>query len=202
MKFDKAYSLLCEMVADAPPPPPMIKFDSAPVDKPKHFTSNIKSFDVSTTSKDQQKQSSANPSFSEYTEHFIKYEDKVPVPYKDSRGFFTVGIGHKFEKGEPIKSKYSEEEIMRFFKKDLAEAIEQTKKVFPNFESLPKDVKIKLVSLTFNMGMGGIAKFKDFRSAIAKKDWKSAAYNLKDSLWYKQVGNRGRDYVAFFTKLT
>ena len=193
MKFDEAYKLLKE-VTDMPPPP-VVRFDTTPVTAPKHFVANNKAFNISAQTP------SNNPTTQDYAEHFIKYEGKKLIPYKDSRGFLTVGIGHKFEKGESVKSKYSESEIMNFFKADLEKAIAQAKKVFPNFDNLPKEVKIKLVSLTFNMGMGGISKFKDFRASIANKDWKSAASNLKNSLWYKQVGNRGRDYVSFFSQL-
>ena len=116
-------------------------------------------------------------------------------------GYKTVGIGHKFEKGEPVKSNYSDNEVDMLFKKDLEQAISDTKRVFSNFDSLPKDVKIKLVSLTFNMGRGGIQKFKDFRSAISNKNWKAAASGLADSRWAKQTGRRAKDYIQFFKNL-
>lgn len=142
-----------------------------------------------------------DPSFQEYKRHFINYEGKKNKAYIDSRGFPTVGIGHKFESGEPRKSSYTDAEIDKLFKQDLEDAIVIAKRVFPNFDSLPKDVKIKIVSLCFNLGQGGISKFKDFRSAILKNDWKTAAAELKDSRWFKQVGRRARDYVNFFNNL-
>lgn len=144
---------------------------------------------------------SEDPSFQEYKRHFINYEGKKNKVYIDSRGFPTVGIGHKFEAGEKRKSSYTDSEIDQLFKQDLQDAIKISKRVFPNFDSLPKEVKVKIVSLAFNLGEGGISKFKKFRNAIAKRDWKTAAAELKDSRWYSQVGRRARDYVNFFNTL-
>jgi lysozyme len=192
MTFKEAYTLLSE-VTDLPPPP-IVRFDTTPHESPKHYVANNKAFNISSTTP-------IDPTMQEYVQHFVKYENKKSTPYKDSRGFLTVGIGHKFEKGEKVKSSYSEKEIMDMFKTDLHRSIDQTKKMFPNFNSLPKEVKIKLVSLTFNMGAGGVSKFNNFRQAILKKDWNTAANELKDSLWFKQVGRRGRDYVNFFAQL-
>jgi lysozyme len=184
-------------------PPPTVKFEVPPrttqvhqqqshQNKPEIYTN--KSIDFSN-------KNTPDPTFAEYKAHFIKYEGKKNNTYIDSRGFKTVGIGHKFEKGEPMKSTYTNAEIDHFFKKDLDEAISDTKKVFPTFNTLPKEVKLKLVSLTFNLGKGGIEKFKDFRAAILSKNWKNAAKELVDSKWYKQTGNRARDYVNFFNDL-
>ena len=52
------------------------------------------------------------------------------------------------------------------------------------------------------MGRGGIQKFNDFRSAIAKRDWKVASNELADSRWAKQTGRRAKDYIQFFKNLT
>lgn len=189
-------------IADLPPP------ESAEVRFVPHSNSIEKNKDVYinkdvnfSNNKPKQSESNQNPTFEEYKNHFIKYEGKKNNTYIDSRGFPTVGIGHKFEKGEKRKSKYTDSEIDEFFKKDLEDAIKISKKTFPNFESLPKNVKIHLVSLSFNLGEGGISKFVNFRSAIQNKNWKKAADELKNSKWYSQVGNRAKDYVKHFNDL-
>ena len=75
------------------------------------------------------------------------------------------------------------------------------KKVFPSFDKQPKKVQILLVSLTYNLGEGGIQKFKKFRAAIELRDYKRAAKELKDSAWYKQVGKRGPKYVSILENI-
>jgi lysozyme len=184
-------------------PPPMVSFDGPTKNVPIHqVKQQDKKSDIYTNKNiDFSKTSNSNPSFDDYKKHFVEYEGHKKSTYIDSMGYKTVGIGHKFEKGEPVKSTYTESEVDSFFKKDLEQAISDTKRVFHNFDTLPKEVKIKLVSLTFNMGRGGIQKFNDFRSAIANKDWKSASAELADSKWAKQTGKRARDYIQFFKNL-
>lgn len=193
----KLKSLIMEF-ADLPPP--AIKFDipaKSDSQSSKHYSAS--SFDFS---KKSDSKNSQDPSFEEYFQHLKDYEGYRKNPYKDSvHKFVTVGIGHKFEKGERIKSEYSDSEIRNFFKSDLDDAIRIAKSNFNNFDSLPKGVKVHLVSLAFNLGKGGIRKFVDFKGAIQKKDFKTAAKELKDSIWYNQVGRRAKDYVNFFNSV-
>jgi lysozyme len=143
----------------------------------------------------------AAPTFNEYRSHFVKYEGLKTSVYKCSKGFNTVGIGHKFEKGELIKSSYSKEEINTLFAKDLQEAKLISKRVFPSFNSQPDSIQILLCSLSFNLGEGGIRKFVKFKAAIEGKNYRLAAKELENSLWAKQVGNRGRDYIKLLSDL-
>jgi hypothetical protein len=149
-------------------PPPTVKFEVPPRQNQVHQQQVQQKKPDIYTNKDVNfsNKVAPDPTFEEYKKHFIQYEGKKNNTYVDSRGFKTVGIGHKFEKGESMKSTYTDVEVDKFFKLDLEEAITNTKVVFPTFSTLPKEVKIKLVSLTFNLGKGGIEKFKDFRSAI------------------------------------
>jgi len=141
------------------------------------------------------------PSFADFKNHFAKYEGVRNNIYKCSRGFITVGLGHKFEKGEKIKSYYSDAEINNFFAQDLKEAKVVAQRVFPNFNSHSNEVQILLVSLCFNMGEGGINKFVKFKKAVAVKNYKAAAKELKNSLWFSQVGNRGNHYVQLLNNV-
>ena len=127
--------------------------------------------------------------------HFIKSSEGYKLnPYKDSKGNWTVGIGHYIKPGEFIKTKYTHSEIIELFDKDLSIAQKDARKLFRTFDNQPKDVKLVLVSLSFNLGYNRLSKFVRFRAAIDKRDYKTAANELKDSLWYKQIGLRGKKY--------
>ena len=65
-------------------------------------------------------------------------------------------------------------------------------KFAPNFNTLPVNVKMALIDIAFNLGAPRLNKFVDLKASIAKKDFSAAAAELKDSLWYTQVGKRGR----------
>lgn len=136
----------------------------------------------------------AAPTFSEYKNHFIAVEGLKYKVYKCSAGFDTVGIGHKLLNSDKRKKEYSAAEVEDFFRKDLESAKQIAKRVFPNFNSQPDEVQIILTSLCFNLGEGGIKKFVKFNKAVTDKKYKVAANELKDSLWFRQVGLRGKKY--------
>ena len=134
--------------------------------------------------------------------NFIKSSEGIKYSiYKDSRGSDTVGVGHKIISGDRVKSNYSEKEIQAFFNKDCNAALIIARRQFNNFDSLPDDIKEIIVSICFNLGEGGIKKFVKFKNAIARKDYKRAAKELKDSAWHKQVGVRGKKYVAILNNM-
>ena len=134
--------------------------------------------------------------------NFIKSSEGCKyIIYKDSMGNKTVGIGHLLLPTDKIKKAYSEKDVRDFFNKDCESAIMIARKHFPNFDSLSDDAKEIVVSLCFNLGSGGISKFKNFKAAIVSKDFTRAAKELKDSNWYLQVGVRGKKYVMILNNM-
>lgn len=134
--------------------------------------------------------------------NFIKSSEGCKyIIYKDTMGNKTVGVGHKLLPTDKIKSVYSEKDVRDFFNKDVTAAEIIAHKHFPNFDSLSDDAKEIVVSLCFNLGSGGISKFKNFKKAITNKDFTRAAKELKDSNWYSQVGLRGKKYVAILNNM-
>ena len=134
--------------------------------------------------------------------NFIKSSEGCKyIIYKDSRGNNSVGIGHLLLPTDKVKKVYSEKDVRDFFNKDVAAAEIIARKQFTNFDSLSDDAKEIVVSLAFNLGSGGLSKFKNFKAAIVSKDFTRAAKELKDSNWYKQVGLRGKKYVMILNNM-
>jgi len=48
----------------------------------------------------------------------------------------------------------------------------------------------------FNMGPTRMAKFKNMQTQLSIGDWKEAAVEGRDSLWYKQVTNRAERLMS------
>ena len=120
----------------------------------------------------------------------VKYE-----VYNDHLGYPTFGIGHLVteqdqEYGKPVGTPVSEERVNAVFDKDVAIYINEAKKVFPNLESLPEEAQQVIVNMTFNMGAPRLSKFKKFIAGVNAGDWNTAAVEMMDSRWAKQVGNR------------
>jgi lysozyme len=44
--------------------------------------------------------------------------------------------------------------------------------------------------MMFNLGRPRLGKFKKFNAALEAGDWATAGVEGRDSLWYRQVGNR------------
>lgn len=117
--------------------------------------------------------------------------------YLDHLGYPTFGVGHLVldtdpESGQPEGTQVSEERVKECFEKDLDTSISECEKLYIDgeFGNLPGEVQEILVNMMFNMGRTRLSKFKKMHAAILDGDWKTAATEGRDSLWYKQVTNR------------
>lgn len=142
--------------------------------------------------------------YQDYYSHLVKYEGYKNTVYKCSEGYKTIGIGTNLDSRKikaRVGQKFSEAQIQVWAREDIMRAEKIAKQVFPSFNKQPKQVRILLVSLSHNLGQGGISKFKDFRGAIERNNYKRAAAELKDSRWYRQVKGRGAKYVEILNKM-
>lgn len=126
--------------------------------------------------------------------NMIKQHEGVRnVPYKDSRGLWTVGVGHLIGDGRSLPPEYnrqfSSSEIDFMFAKDYEEHKKMAEKA-PGYDLANEKGKAALIDLTFNMGGGWFKKFKNAAAALAQGNFELAAEELTDSLWYKQVKGR------------
>lgn len=124
-------------------------------------------------------------------------EGVVYAIYKDHLGYDTFGVGHLVlesdpEHGQPEGTPVSEERVKECFEKDLDTAISECVALYGSdvWEGYPGEVKEILVNMMFNVGRTRLSKFKKMNAHLEQGDWASAAVEGRDSLWYRQVGNR------------
>lgn len=114
-------------------------------------------------------------------------------PYKDSRGLWTVGVGHLIGNGKTLPKEWdrelSNEEVRQLFEKDFDEHLKQAQKT-PGWDKANEAGKAGLIDLTYNMGGYWYTKFKKAAAFLKDGNFKDAALELKNSAWYKQVGGR------------
>ena len=81
---------------------------------------------------------------------------------------------------------------MNSFEKDLDIAISECEVMFgkETWCGFPSEVQEICVNMMFNLGRPRLSKFKNFKAALERRDWKQAAEEMKDSRWYNQVGAR------------
>jgi lysozyme len=138
--------------------------------------------------------------FEEYYSFLVTFEGKRSTPYKDSLGKLTVGVGHLMNATDKVRP-YSEAEIQKMFAADLEDAKNITTSMFPNFRTLPKEAKLILVSLSFNLGKSGLGKFKRFVTSVNSNDFKEASNHLRDPLWFRQTGKRAKHHVNVLAQI-
>lgn len=122
----------------------------------------------------------------------VKYE-----VYLDHLGNPTFGVGHLIDDDEPeywcdVGTSVSEERVWSVFNSDLNVAIIECKALYGSgtFHRFPSEVQEVIINMMFNMGRTRLSKFKKMNSHLYDRDWKLAAAEGRDSLWYNQVTAR------------
>jgi len=131
-------------------------------------------------------------------------EGKVLHAYLCSELHKTVGIGHKVlpddpEYGLPVHGAYddvpddqciTEDRCYTLFQEDVHIAIGGCQKIYKNWENLPQEIQHILVNMCFQLGQGGLSRFKNLKIAIEDFQWEKAAEEMMDSRWANQTPER------------
>ena len=115
--------------------------------------------------------------------------------YNDHLGYPTFGIGHLVresdpENGSPIGTKVSEDRVADAFDDDIEIVLSDCITLYPDFEDLPEEAQQIIANMMFNLGRPRLSKFVGMKRGVDAKDWDSAADEMVDSRWYRQVGAR------------
>ena len=89
-----------------------------------------------------------------------------------------------------------DDQIETLFSQDLNTALTGAKTLIPGWDSLSVARKRAITDLAYNVGVAGLAKFLRLIAAINTNDWEAAEKEIKNSLYYSQVGVRGRRNAA------
>ncbi|MDR0664275.1 MAG: glycoside hydrolase family protein [Helicobacteraceae bacterium] len=126
-------------------------------------------------------------------EQIKKHEGLRLKAYKDSLGFWTIGYGHLCDGGKvmPVKAVIDKTEANELFETDFAVAFSDVSALFASvWQGLSDNRKIALIDMSFNLGIGKLAEFKQTLAAIKRGDFEAAANAALASKWAKQVGKR------------
>ena len=128
----------------------------------------------------------------------IQDEGYSSKPYRDSVGVLTIGYGTTRWIGREVMpaDKVLPADARRFLRADLYGAILDAQKIFPRFEEMNSVRQEVLANMTYNLGPNRLAGFKKMIAALDDLDYKTAAREMIDAKWFKQVGGRGQRLVA------
>ena len=149
-------------------------------------------------------------------EELIVDEGLVGEIYKCSEGFLTFGVGEKVQKFginhlvSPNDPEYGMEEgtpvsfnrIQEAFDEDIKECLVDAEYFYIDLYTYPEEVQRIIANMCFNLGRDKYSKFRKMIAAIENRDWKKAAKEMKNSLWYHQVKSRGKRLVGRMNKVT
>ena len=123
-----------------------------------------------------------------------KHEGYRDTIYKDSLGFSTIGYGHlvlqtdRYEKGVTYRKK----DLEKVFDTDFNTAKSNANQLI---EGLPihHQAKCVIIEMVFQLGMGGVSKFKKMWKALKQNNYKIASEEMLDSRWAKQTPKRAEE---------
>lgn len=141
------------------------------------------------------------------------YDNKL---YKDTEGFWTIGIGQLITKNpskdvardelDKLMGRLCNGEITRREAEELFNASVQraTRGILGNatlkpvYDSLDAVRRCALINMVFQMGEAGVAGFTNSLALLKAGNWEKAAVNLAQSRWYKQTPNRAKRVIETF----
>ena len=105
--------------------------------------------------------------------------------YQDTVGVWTIGYGTNLQELDDFPEGFAE----FFLKRDLVNAAYALSQRGV-WRELPQTRKDVLTEMAYNLGIPRLSKFKKMWAALEKGDYDTAADEMLDSLWARQVGIR------------
>ena len=120
--------------------------------------------------------------------------------YTDHLGYPTFGIGHLIvesdpENGKAVGTAVSDDRVDAAFDADVKVVLSECKVLYPDFDDLPEEAQQIIANMMFNLGRPRLSKFVGMKRGVDAKDWNTAADEMVDSRWYRQVGARAERLV-------
>ncbi|AOJ65419.1 lysozyme [Burkholderia ubonensis] len=117
-------------------------------------------------------------------------EDRRKRIYTDTVGKVSGGIGRNLtDKG------FRDNEIDLMYQNDIAETEAWLDRSLPWWRSLDPVRQRVMMNMAFNM-QAKLLGFRNFLAAAQRRDWNTAAAEMLDSLWARQVGARATRLAA------
>jgi lysozyme len=111
--------------------------------------------------------------------------------YRDSLGFWTIGVGRLVD-GSKAGSGLRPDEITYLLNNDIDDRINALAKALPWFQDLDDARRGVLLNMAFQLGTEGLLGFKATLSLVRDGKYGEAAAAMLQSLWAKQTPERAK----------
>ena len=129
--------------------------------------------------------------YEEVKEEIKACEGYVNKIYKCSEGFDTIFYGHKVLPEDTYEHdvEYPKEIGEEVFEKDFQRTLDAAERLIAD-RPINNTAKEVIINMVYQIGEGGVSKFKNMWKALDNKDYGEASFQMLDSLWAKQTPNR------------
>ena len=129
----------------------------------------------------------------EYQKYKGYFRNEKFYPYKDTKGYPTVGYGHRILKGENFNNGITPAEAEKLLLQDAQIALQGANSLLQKTPVTPEAAQV-IANMVFQMGKDGVAGFKKMWLALANQDYPEAAKEMLDSKWAKKDSpNRAKE---------
>lgn len=111
--------------------------------------------------------------------------------YTCPAGKQTIGYGRNLE-----DRGITEAEADMLLRNDIGDVRRELARSWAPFARLDEVRRDALVNMAFNMGVGGLLKFRRMLAALEAGEYATAAAEALDSRWARQVGNRAEEIAG------
>lgn len=120
------------------------------------------------------------------------------IVYYDTRGYLTVGVGHKVVSADGLKlgDKITDAQVSKFFANDIAKAFSAAKSQAAQLKKYTPEMIAALTSVNFQLGTGWTKEFISTWPALLAGNAKTAIANLNKSAWATQTPARVAEFVS------
>ena len=120
-----------------------------------------------------------------------KHEGFRNTVYLDSLGKATIGYGHLLTEDDDFEEgiQYDKSLLEVLFDKDFNRSAYNAEQLLEGIDICDTAREI-IVEMVFQLGIGGVSKFKKMFEALRKKDYNEAAEQMLDSQWRVQTPKR------------
>jgi lysozyme len=125
-------------------------------------------------------------------------------PYKDSRGIWTIGIGHNMQ-ADPAEFDHlmqgiTEPQARALFAHDIANIEHQLDLYLPWWRTLNQVRQDILAEMGFQLGITKMLKFKNTLAAAKAGKPLDVYAGMMDSDWAKQTPSRVKEMASIYLK--
>lgn len=125
-----------------------------------------------------------------FKQEIYRDEGKISYAYQDSLGYLTIGVGRLIDrrKGGGL----SNDEIDYLLENDIDRVYTDVRNNIPWFDDLTDARQRALCNMCFQLGIGGLLKFKITLGLMRAGKFDEAAQNALKSKWAAQTPQRAK----------